>query len=94
MKKIIGLLLAMMLLVLAASAAMAESQGTDMYVYTKNGKVLKVRSSMSTKDDSNVYSGTAYIPFGATLAAGNQHDVKINIGKNSLYSSANTKIIN
>lgn len=47
-----------------------------------------------TKDDSNVYSGTAYIPFGATLAAGNQHDVKINIGKNSLYSSANTKIIN
>ena len=39
------------------------------------------------------FSGTAYIPFGATLAAGKQHDVKINIGKNSLYSSANTKII-
>lgn len=40
------------------------------------------------------FSGTAYIPFGATLTAGMQHDVKINIGKNSLYSSANTKIIN
>lgn len=47
-----------------------------------------------TKDASNVFSGTAYIPFGATLTAGMQHDVKINIGKNSLYSSANTKIIN
>lgn len=46
-----------------------------------------------TKDASNVFSGTAYIPFGATLAAGYQHDVKINIGKNSLYSEANTKII-
>ena len=46
-----------------------------------------------TKDASNVFSGTAYIPFGATLTAGMQHDVKINIGKNSLYSSANTKII-
>ncbi len=46
-----------------------------------------------TKDASNVYSGTAYIPFGATLTGGYQHDVKINIGKNSLYSGANTKII-
>lgn len=40
------------------------------------------------------FSGTAYIPFAATLAAGMQHDVKINIGKNSLYSSPNKKIIN
>ena len=47
-----------------------------------------------TKDESNVYSGTAYIPFAAILTAGYQHDVKLNIGKNSLYSSANTKIIN
>ena len=46
-----------------------------------------------TKDASDVFSGTAYIPFGATLAAGMQYDVKINIGKNSLYSSADTKII-
>ncbi len=71
MKKIIGLLLAMMLLVLAASAAMAESQGTDMYVYTKNGKVLKVRSSMSTKDDSNVIGtlpyGTKVVTYGGNF---------------------------
>lgn len=48
------------------------------------------------KDGSNEYEydGTAYIPFGATLTAGYQHDVKINIGKNSLYSGPNTKIIN
>lgn len=46
-----------------------------------------------TSDSQQMYSGTAYIPFGATLAAGYQHDVKINIGKNSLYSSANNKII-
>lgn len=40
------------------------------------------------------FNGTAYIPFTATLAAGMQHDVKINIGKNSLYSGPNTRIIN
>ena len=40
------------------------------------------------------FNGTAYIPFAATLAAGMQHDVKINIGKNTLYSGPNTKIIN
>ena len=60
MKKAISLVLSMMLLVLLASAALSESQGTDMYVYTKNGKVLKVRSSMSTKDDSNVIGTLAY----------------------------------
>ena len=47
-----------------------------------------------TKDAAEVYSGTAYIPFGTTLAAGMQHDVKINIGKNSLYNAPSTKIIN
>ncbi|MBQ8675914.1 MAG: hypothetical protein IJ528_06780, partial [Bacteroidaceae bacterium] len=40
------------------------------------------------------YSGTAYIPFAATLEAGMQHDVTINIGMNSLYSGPNNKIIN
>lgn len=40
------------------------------------------------------FNGTAYIPFTATLAAGTQHDVKINIGKNSLYSGPDKKIIN
>lgn len=39
-------------------------------------------------------SQTAYIPFGTTFAKGTSYDVKINIGKNSLYSGPNTKIIN
>lgn len=47
-----------------------------------------------TKGDKSVYSGTAYIPFGATLQKGYQHDVKLNIGKNSLYQAPGTKIIN
>ena len=64
MKKIISLILSVMMLALLASAALAESQGTDMWVYTKNGKVLKVRSSMSTKDDSNVI-GT--LPYGTKV---------------------------
>ena len=68
MKKAIALILAAVLLAAVASAALAESQGTDMYVYTKNGKVLKVRSSMSTKDDSNVIGvlnyGTKVIIYG------------------------------
>ena len=45
-------------------------------------------------DGGSTYSGPAYIPFAATLEAGMQHDVTINIGKNSLYSGPNTKIIN
>lgn len=44
--------------------------------------------------ETSKYSGTAYIPFSAAFAKGCQHDVKINIGKNSLYSGQNTKIIN
>lgn len=47
-----------------------------------------------TQNASEVYSGTAYIPFGAMLQKGYQHDVKLNIGKNSLYKTPNTKIIN
>jgi len=45
-------------------------------------------------DGGSTYSGTAYIPFATTLEAGMQHDVTINIGKNTLYSSPYTKIIN
>ena len=45
------------------------------------------------QDSEQIYSGKAYIPFGATLVKGVHNDVKINIGKNSLYSGANTKII-
>ena len=60
MKKVFSLMLAMMLLVLFTSAALSESQGTDMYVYTKNGKPLNVRSSMSTEDDSNIIGSLKY----------------------------------
>ncbi len=60
MKKIIGMMLAMVMLAVIASAAMAEFQGTDMYVYTKNGKNLYVRSSMTTRDDSNIIGSLKY----------------------------------
>ena len=60
MKKVIGLMLAMVLLVLVVSASMSESQGTDMYVCTGNGKPLNVRSSMSTEDDSNIIGSLKY----------------------------------
>ena len=60
MKKLIGLMLALMMLAAAASAALAESQGTEMYVYTENGKGLTVRSTMNTTDDNFVDS----LPYG------------------------------
>ena len=59
MKKLISLLLAIVFVVLA-SAALAESQGTVMYVKTPNGKALNVRSSMSTADDSNIIGALRY----------------------------------
>ena len=46
-----------------------------------------------TRTSTQVYSGTAYIPFNATFKKGTKYDVKINIGKNSLYSGTDTKII-
>lgn len=46
-----------------------------------------------TSTSTQVYSGTAYIPFAATFEKGTKYDVKINIGKNSLYSGTDTKII-
>ena len=59
MKKFIGLLLAVMMILVLAASAMAEDQGTDMYEYTKNGKALLVRSSMSTTE-KNVIGSLAY----------------------------------
>ena len=47
----------------------------------------------NTSTSTQVYSGTAYIPFNATFKKGTKYDVKINIGKNSLYKSPNNKII-
>ncbi len=64
MKKLISLLLAVMMLAALASVAAAEDGGgTTMYVYTKNGKPLQVRSSMSTDVDNVV--GT--LPYGAMV---------------------------
>ena len=60
MKKVVSVLIAAVLLVLAVSAAVAESQGTTMYVKTPNGKALNVRSSMSSADDSNVIGSLRY----------------------------------
>ena len=65
MKKIIGLILTVMMLVTAASAALAESQGTEMYVYTENGKGLTVRSTMNTTDNNFVDS----LPYGSKVFA-------------------------
>jgi len=65
MKKLIGLMLVLALLVMTASAVMAESQGTKMYVYTENGKGLNVRSSMSTSENNIVDS----LPYGAEVFA-------------------------
>ena len=61
MKKVVSLMLAMLLVLLsfAAAAEELESQGRDMYVYTKNGKVLLVRSSMTT-EENNVIGSLAY----------------------------------
>ena len=47
----------------------------------------------NTSTSTQVYSGTAYIPYAATFEKGTKYDVKINIGKNSLYKSPNNKII-
>lgn len=65
MKKAVSLILAMLLLLLAFTsvAEELEAQGRDMYVYTKNGKVLLVRSSMTT-DAKNVIGS---LPYGARV---------------------------
>lgn len=57
---------------------------------------LKVKCTITKISDSQVvYNDSyAYVPFGTTFAAGKKYDVKINIGKNSLYSGPNTLIIN
>ena len=61
MKKAVTLLLTMMLVLLsfASVAEELEAQGREMYVYTKNGKVLLVRSSMTT-EANNVIGSLAY----------------------------------
>jgi len=65
--------------------------GTTAIASATTQTYLQISCSIS---GATSFSGTAYIPFAGTFEQGKQHDVKINIGKNSLYSSANTKIIN
>ena len=44
-------------------------------------------------NSSEVFKGIAYMPFGLTLVKGHSRTVKLNIGKNLLYSAPSTKII-
>lgn len=67
--------------------------GTSDIATTTDTYLRLVCTLVRTSDSQPVHSGTAYIPLGATLTAGHQGNVRINIGRNSLYSSANTKII-
>ena len=60
MKKVIGMMLAVMMLAALVTSAMADSQGREMYVYTQNGKGLYVRSSMSAADKSNIIGSLPY----------------------------------
>ena len=60
MRKIIGWMLAIsLLLALAVPAALADD-GTVMYVKTQNGGVVYIRSSMSTADSSNIIGSLPY----------------------------------
>lgn len=60
--------------------------GTTAIASATTQSYLEIECTITkTSDSSQVYRGTAYIPFGASLAKGTQYDVKINIGKNSLY---------
>ena len=59
------------------------------------GCYIKVKCQIiRTADSYLVHNGDVYIPFSGILAKGYQYDVNINIGKNSLYKSDGTKIIN
>ena len=53
---------------------------------------LELQCTIS-KGNTTLHSSTAYIPFAATFTQGNQYDVKVNIGKNSLYNDSSNKII-
>ena len=60
-KRLVFLTVVALILVLFVSAALAD---VTMYVYTKNGKPVHVRSSMSTKDRSNIKGS---FPYGAAV---------------------------
>ncbi len=67
---------------------------TQTDISSATGQTYIEITCIITNNQSFNYSSKAYIPFAATLATGYQHDVKINIGKNSLYSGPNAKIFN
>ena len=67
-----------------ATTAIASTDGTYVQLTCTLTRI---------SDSQQIFSGTAYIPFSANLDAGYQHDVKVNIGKNSLYSGPNTLVI-
>ena len=60
MKKIIGLVLAAVMLCMLTIPATAAVLEKDMYVYTQNGKGLYVRSSMSTASKDNIIGSLPY----------------------------------
>ena len=62
-----------------------------------DGSYLQIACTITNDNNSQVFSGTAYYPFTATLQKGYQYNVNINIGKKHLYKidgSTITKIIN
>ena len=63
MKKWISVMLAIVILAVSACAALAEDNGSVMYVYTGNGKGLNVRSSMSLTEDNYITS----LPYGTKV---------------------------
>lgn len=55
------------------------------------GNYLQITCTITDDNDNNnqVFSGTAYYPFAATLQKGYQYNVNINIGKKHLYKIEN-----
>lgn len=84
-------------LFLIPQALTAWDSSTTTIAEATTQTYLKVKCTItktSVNPNKVIYNDSyAYIPFGATLVAGKKYDVKINVGKNSLYSDANTIII-
>lgn len=85
---------------LSSDAYTELTQGTGPYLFiipqiltawnhSGNPANTYIELNCSISKSGFSYSGKAYIPFGATLEAGKKYDVKINIGKNSLYKVEN-----
>ena len=56
-------------------------------ITTTTQTYFKIECTVTDNSNHNIaFDGPTYIPFAATLTAGYQNVVKINIGKNSLYS--------